>query len=76
MHNLQNTYQAETWDEESIESTFRAQGLQLKSLERSPFFDLEFDLEKLFWVKMDSIFGFAGSNCTLAQIISQIGVRH
>ena len=45
MHNLQNTCQAGFYDEESLESTFRALGVQLKSLERSPSFDLELDLE-------------------------------
>ena len=45
MHNIHSTCQAGFYDEESIESTFRALGLQFKSLERSPSFDPELDLE-------------------------------
>ena len=45
MHNLQNTCHAGFWDEESIETTFETLRLQLRALERSPSFDLGFDLE-------------------------------
>ena len=45
MRDLHNTCQAGFYDEESFESTFRAVGLQLKSLERSLSFDLGVDLE-------------------------------
>ena len=45
MHNLPNTCQAVFYDEESIETNFETLRLQLRALERSPSFDLEFDLE-------------------------------
>ena len=45
MQNLQNTCQTGLYVEESIEVNFEALALQLKSLERSPSFDLELDLE-------------------------------
>ena len=59
MHNLHSTCQAGFYDEESIECTFRALGPQLQLLERSPSFDLGFDLEIVgqcqngldFWVR-------------------------
>ena len=45
MNNLQDIFQAGFSGRESIETDFEALGLQLRSLERSPSFDLELDLE-------------------------------
>ena len=45
LHNLEPGCEASTFDEESFENTFVAIGLLRKALERSPSFDLEFDLE-------------------------------
>ena len=42
---MNEIYEARTLDEESFETTFSAIGLLVKALERSPSFDLEFDLE-------------------------------
>ena len=45
MRNLQNICHAGFYDEESIETTFETLQLQLRVLQRSPSFDLEFELE-------------------------------
>ena len=42
---MNELYEARTLDEESFETTFSAIRLLVKALERSPSFDLDFDLE-------------------------------
>ena len=45
MHIRENECAARYFDEESFETTLVAIGLLVSALERSPSFDLEFDLE-------------------------------